>query len=76
MKTVELERLQTEILQADREAIAVKHNDNIIGYFYPVNDPEEIAKAKDEYVKAIEQVMQETGWNEEQLVKAFTENQN
>lgn len=56
-----------------KEAITVEYNGKILGYFYPINDLAEVNRAKDELVQTIEKVMQETGWNEEQLVNAFTE---
>jgi hypothetical protein len=39
MKTVELRELKEQLLVAGREALAVEHNGELLGYFYPV-EPE------------------------------------
>ncbi len=38
-----------------------------------MNDLESVSKTKDELAKVLDQVMEQTGWNEAELVKAFTE---
>lgn len=45
MKTVELRELKEQLLAVAQEALAVEHNGELLGYFYPVepetpeNDP-------------------------------------
>lgn len=39
MKTVELRQLKEQLLAVGQEALAVEHNGELLGYFYPV-EPE------------------------------------
>ena len=73
MKTAELNQLTEAILHTEKEAITVFHEGKVIGYFYPMNDLAEVSETKAELVNVLDKVMEETGWDEEELVKAFTE---
>lgn len=72
MKTVQLSELERQALLKDREAFSVEYNGKLIGYYYPVADQKEVEKAAFELEKALEQVMAETGWNEDELVQEMT----
>ena len=73
MKKAELNQLTEAILHSQKEAITVVHEGKVIGYFYPMNDLESVSETKDELAIVLDKVMAETGLNEEELVKAFTE---
>ena len=73
MKKAELNQLTEAILHSQKEAIAVFHDGKVIGYFYPMNDLESVSKTKDELANVLDKLMEQTGWDEAELVKAFTE---
>ena len=73
MKKAELNQLTKAILHSEKEAITVVHEGKVIGYFYPINDLEAVSETKAELATVLDKVMEQTGWDEEELVKAFTE---
>lgn len=73
MKKAELTQLTEAILHSQKEAITVVFKGKIIGHYYPINDLQTVSETKDELAKILDKIMEQTGWNEEQLVKAFTE---
>jgi len=73
MKKAELNQLTQAILHSQKEAITVIHEGKVIGYFYPNNDLESVSETKHELASVLDKVMEETGLNEAELVKAFTE---
>ena len=73
MKKAELNQLTEAILHSEKEAITVLNQGKVIGYFYPMNDLEAVSETKADLANVLDKVMEQTGWNEEELVKAFTE---
>ena len=73
MKKAELNQLTEAILHSQKEAITVFHEGKVIGYFYPMNDLDSVSETKDELANVLDKVMEQTGWDEEELVKAFAE---
>ncbi|NEQ74798.1 MAG: hypothetical protein F6K23_18165 [Okeania sp. SIO2C9] len=73
MKKVELHQLQTEILIARKEALAIENHGKLLGYFYPIvqKNKVEVDALWERLDKAVERVIVETGLDEEGLVEAL-----
>lgn len=71
MKTVKLSELEKRVLLAQKEALSVEHNGQLVGYYYPVVDHQEVKRAKEELDLIMEKVLSETGLTEEEYVEAF-----
>lgn len=76
MKKVEVKELQNQVLLKEREALLVENEGKLLGYYYPVNDIQEVNIAFEEMEKIVEKVMQETGWTEDELVENLTKKSN
>ncbi|MGF1479696.1 MAG: hypothetical protein ACFB4I_09415, partial [Cyanophyceae cyanobacterium] len=72
MKTVTLDELKEQVLSAEHEALAIEHRGQLVGYFYPASSEAEVKAATERLHKATNEVMQETGWSEEELVQAMS----
>ena len=76
MRSVELNELKEQVLLAGNEALAIRHHGKLLGYFYPVvQDQAEVDAAWNRLERAVEQVMAETGLDEEGLVQVLVPNQ-
>ena len=75
MKQASLEDFQHQILRysLNGEAVAVKSNGRVLGYFVPApaRDDEEISLAVTELRQAIANVREQTGLSEDELADLF-----
>ena len=61
------------MLLTGKEALSVEYNGRLLGYFYPgvQQNKEEVDALWERFEKALEQVMEETGLDEEGLVETL-----
>ena len=73
MKKVQLHELPEQVLLTGKEPLSVEYNGRVLGHFYPVvqKSKEEMDALWEQFEKVLEQVMKETGLDEEGLVEAL-----
>ena len=76
MKTVQVNEFAKIVISEEKEALRVEKNGQLLGYFYPVlRSQTEIDAVWERMEQATEKVMQETGMDEETLVRALISDQ-
>jgi hypothetical protein len=68
MKKVEVKELQNQVLLKEREALLVENEGKLLGYYYPVNDQENLEKLWENLDEVLEKAEQESGMNRENLI--------
>lgn len=71
MKNIKFDEFQKEELLTQIEPISIKHNEKIVGYYYPAIDKTKVNKAKEELDAIMEKVLAETGLTENEYVSMF-----
>jgi putative ribosome biogenesis GTPase RsgA len=75
MKRVEVHQLQQEVLLGRKEALVVEDKGKTIGYFYPVNEKQDIEKLWERLDQALEKAASESGLDKETLLNALDPSQ-
>ncbi len=73
MKTVKLNELEKENLLTLKEPLIIEYDGNLVGYYYPVINQQNVKKAKEKLDVIMEKVLAETELTEEEYVSKFME---